>query len=278
MPTIASSGWSHPEVVRYYSQARSNLQDLYPSERPLLEGVVPQATSVLDFGCATGGFLNIFRALHPGIRYLGIDRSTEMIEQARRLHPEGRFKAIKGSAPAVPNNAFDLVFSTGVLNHNPNYPALISKLYGICSTFCVLDLPRLTTHSYTFQLSSSHMAMDKPFALKKGNRPDPASVVPYVLANPGPLFKFLLTKLSPRPRALAAIGYYGKPNPGVTVPSRRVCFCVVCLFKNIPSRKGNPTLYLDLPSDVLDQIHAQGISIPRPSQRSFHEWMEAVVK
>lgn len=50
-------------------------------------------TSVLDVGCGNGRFLEQMEHGDWNVeRYLGVDNSAGIIEEARRLHPEYRFE------------------------------------------------------------------------------------------------------------------------------------------------------------------------------------------
>lgn len=50
-------------------------------------------TTVLDVGCGNGRCIEEFEKMDTRPeRYLGIDNSTRMIEEARRLHPNYRFE------------------------------------------------------------------------------------------------------------------------------------------------------------------------------------------
>lgn len=51
-------------------------------------------TSVLDIGCGNGRFLEHFesRTTNYELRYLGIDSSSGMIAEARRLHGDYQFE------------------------------------------------------------------------------------------------------------------------------------------------------------------------------------------
>lgn len=66
--------------------------------------------SVLDFGCGTGSYNNLFKA-----RYLGVDIIKEMIEQNRKKYKKKSFKCIKNKFKT--HNRFDLIYCITVLQH-----------------------------------------------------------------------------------------------------------------------------------------------------------------
>ncbi len=72
---------------------------------------------VLDFGCGAGRFTGWF--LDRGARYLGVDLSPAMLENARRRHPGADFRLLEESRLAEPADHFDLAVSVTVLQHNP---------------------------------------------------------------------------------------------------------------------------------------------------------------
>jgi ubiquinone/menaquinone biosynthesis C-methylase UbiE len=72
-------------------------------------------SSVLDVGCGTGDFVQLFDATRT--RYLGIDISANMIAECRRLFPGHEFKVADGDAIDAPDASVDLVLSIGVLEY-----------------------------------------------------------------------------------------------------------------------------------------------------------------
>ena len=68
---------------------------------------------ILDFGCGTGHLTNEIAA--TGADVTGIDRSPDMIEQARRNYPELRFELADGLKYRA-EKPFDAVFSNAVLH------------------------------------------------------------------------------------------------------------------------------------------------------------------
>ncbi len=254
--------WSEENVVQFYQRERHRLEDLYDSERALLVPALEESTSVLDVGCAAGGLYNILEKLKPGIRYTGVDVSPEMIAQARCRYPSAQFQVSDCSQPDFPEGAFDLVLSMGVLNHNPNYLEMIREHYRVSRKGCVLDLPRMVRAPYTFERSTSHIVLKGLLPNNNPAVPEAETIVPYVLCNPQPMFEFLVNQLKPRPCALAAVGYYGKPNPSAVVPVTPVCFCVIYLKKGDPQTR-RTKLLLDLPKDIAAAIQLEGAeSVP----------------
>ena len=250
---LHDAAWSEAEIVRFYLRERRRVEDLYDSERAILEPSLVPCRSVLDVGCAAGGFSEILAALKPGLRYAGVDAAPAMVEAARRRYPALRFDVSEGGTLAFEDGAADLVLCTSVLHHNPDYEAMIRECYRVCRIGCVLDLPRLIRRPYAFDPATSFMRLDQRF--EAGDAP---WTVPYVLCNPQPMFSFLAEGLRPRPRMVAAVGYDGQPDPSVVIPSRPVCFCVAYL------RKGDPhttrtRLFLEMPPDIVEPLRLDGV-------------------
>lgn len=80
----------------------------------LVELLAPQpGENVLDLGCRTGYLAAQIAA--AGASVLGIDSSMQMIEEARRSHPDIRFE-VRDARDLTYVDQFDAVFSNSVLN------------------------------------------------------------------------------------------------------------------------------------------------------------------
>ncbi len=247
------AAWAHEPVVRYFGHARMTPEALYESERAVLMPALTRCASVLDVGCAAGGLSQVLQTLKPGIRYVGVDVVPEMVNEARRRYPLATFEVSDGSTLRFADGSFDLVVCLGVLHHNPAYRELIRELYRVTGRGCVLDLPRLVRAPYTFDPAASHMVLADQFGVGGLSGERQPTAVPYVLANPQSLFGFLLEELRPRPAALAAVGYYGKPSEAAVLPVRPVCFCVAYLGKGTVQSQ-RTRLLIDLPGDVAASV------------------------
>lgn len=83
--------------------------------RPYLRG------RVLDVGCGSGSMA----ALLPPDRYVGVEPDAEMLELARKRHPQHRFLA------ALPeNDQFDTVASLAVIEHVRDAAGFLDALAG----------------------------------------------------------------------------------------------------------------------------------------------------
>ncbi|HWV86414.1 MAG TPA: methyltransferase domain-containing protein [Capillimicrobium sp.] len=54
----------------------------------LLRIVDRDTGTLLDYGCGYGALADVAARRHPGLRYQGFDIAPEMVEAARRLHPD----------------------------------------------------------------------------------------------------------------------------------------------------------------------------------------------
>lgn len=238
--------WSLANSVGFYVNKRNQAKDLYRSEAAMLLPVVPHINSVLDVGCAAGGFADIFKELNPRVAYTGIDSSEGMVEKARQLRPGVQFRHYAGGRLPFADNSFDLVLCTGVLNHNPDYLDMIADFVRVTKRFAVIDLPRLVTGPYSFDINQSNMVLKRRFPGADQVNPEETRV-PYVLANVSEAFRGIATSLRENLASIACMGYNGKTDTSVIIPYGEVIFTVVLLVKG-----RRPAGYtLDLPADAL---------------------------
>ena len=85
----------------------------------------------LDIGCGPGNSTAVVKARFPGARVIGVDSSQNMVETARKDHPELEFIQwdITTDLDALPHD-FDVVFSNACLQWVPDHPSLLPRLMG----------------------------------------------------------------------------------------------------------------------------------------------------
>jgi SAM-dependent methyltransferase len=97
---------------------------------------ISPATQVLDFGCGVGILTSFFAQQHPGIEFVGIDRSPRSIELACLEAEQRRLTNIRFEVSHVPQHTvpgdYDLILSTQALFQAEREPGLPSRSW---STF-----------------------------------------------------------------------------------------------------------------------------------------------
>ena len=81
--------------------------------------------TVADIGCGPGNSTAVLREVFPQAEIVGLDNSPDMIEKARREHPDLVFR--QGDARQL-EGTWDLLFSNACLQWIPNHDTLIPSL------------------------------------------------------------------------------------------------------------------------------------------------------
>jgi radical SAM superfamily enzyme YgiQ (UPF0313 family)/2-polyprenyl-3-methyl-5-hydroxy-6-metoxy-1,4-benzoquinol methylase len=102
----------------YNGQVRPHFGALADLVRP----IVHNGSSVLELGCASGYYYEIMEyLLGRRIDYTGVDYSDAMIAMARDFYPRAHFFAEDAKKLSFTSHQFDLVISSCILLHVPDY-------------------------------------------------------------------------------------------------------------------------------------------------------------
>ena len=74
-------------------------------------------TSVLDYGCGQGGWIEVLKNSFTAAKITGIDISEKAIEKARARYENCKFFSFNGKKAPIDDNSFDLVFTYHVIEH-----------------------------------------------------------------------------------------------------------------------------------------------------------------
>lgn len=240
MPSNELPPWSeHEELIAFYSHHRSRLEDLYPSERRFLPWLASRAESVLDTGCAAGGFSNIWRHYRPDIVYTGVDFSQSLVEAAGRLHPDLRFlRGNLAEGVELPERYAAVVQALGWLNWEVEYGRALPELWRLTDRYLFLDV-RLVADEGKAVIGRQKLALVGAW--------DGQTTTPYVTVA-WPRFASVLIDL--RPVRLLGYGYWGKPAETVMGIDHAICFAAFVLERAPAGGNGRvTTVCLDMPLD-----------------------------
>lgn len=126
-----TAGWKSKEIpIRQRALVQQELEGMYRG-RPVrvfevladsLRPYVPNGSSILELGCASGYYGEILEyLLNREIRYCGLDYSSALISMARSYYPDFGFINADGAALPLADNSFDVVVTSAVLLHVPDF-------------------------------------------------------------------------------------------------------------------------------------------------------------
>ena len=180
MKNFVSNAFGSKNNIEKYTYSRNKISDLYLSEKKFFIPSVKKSKTFLDFGCATGNFINIIDKLTQIKNFTGLDVSNDMLKRARLLHPKNKFKKFNGNKIML-NGKFNLVFSFGTLIYCANYKKIIDDLINYSNKFINFDVRLVFGKSINNKNISYQIISKKPLI-----------TLPYILINFSEFVEFLL--------------------------------------------------------------------------------------
>jgi SAM-dependent methyltransferase len=136
-----ADAWGLPGVLRFFETERTTTGDVYKSEWFFLESQLREGISVLDIGCAQGGFASILGENLNDFSYTGVDINTGMIAAAKEKHPAATFHLIEQADLSVlDGQTFDLVIVLGILHLHEGWRDTLAAAWARTGGALVFDL------------------------------------------------------------------------------------------------------------------------------------------
>ncbi|HJW08203.1 MAG TPA: trans-aconitate 2-methyltransferase [Holophagaceae bacterium] len=118
---MSPSTWN-PEQYLQFADARTR-----PAAELLARVELASPQSVADLGCGPGNSTELLARRWPATRILGVDSSREMLDAARKAHPEWRWE-LADIAAWTPQGPVDLIFANAALHWLPDHGELLPRL------------------------------------------------------------------------------------------------------------------------------------------------------
>lgn len=201
-----AEAWGLPGVLNFFDAARSTTDQVYPSEWFFLRDRLHRGMSVLDVGCAQGGFADILAEHLDEFEYTGIDISAEMIAKAQKRHPRHCFHAVAEDADwqCLQGRKFDLVMVLGILHLHEGWRQTIARAWDHSSGCLILDLREHDGATIEDKsVSSFSMRFGADDALHAQTR------LPYIIVNSADA----LSQIRQRTVGAGKISHYGYIHP-----------------------------------------------------------------
>ncbi len=154
---ISSKRWKSKYPLRSYAHERQ-----YES----VLAYVSRSTKVLDAGCGDGALS--FMMAEKGALVTGIDLSTPNInaclKSAKARGLEGQVSFLVGDSEQLPfaDNAFDLVVSSHVLEHLPNFDKGLKEVMRVTKKRAIVAIPTIINPSSWVQVGGGWFYLKGP--------------------------------------------------------------------------------------------------------------------
>jgi 2-polyprenyl-3-methyl-5-hydroxy-6-metoxy-1,4-benzoquinol methylase len=213
--------WDRSTLPDFYRDHRRTTEDVYPSEWLFLKELLHEGVSILDVGCALGGFASIVSEHVERFRYTGADVSEAMLSRAAALHPRHRFVRVADEdLAALGDERFDLVLCLGVLHMTRRWRPLLQAAWARASHWFLFDL-RQTPGSTLEDVATSYFVVadvDGTAHLR----------LPYNVINATEALQAVLAGC-PGHASLRQFASLASPSPAAITPARDVFMTTYCL-------------------------------------------------
>jgi SAM-dependent methyltransferase len=211
-----AQSWSQPGVLDFFKRERASKADVYPSEWFFLKDRLHEGMSVLDIGCAQGGFASVLGEHLNSFRYTGVDISAEMIEMARARHPQQRFLCCpEGDLTALGDERFDLVMVLGILHLHESWRQTLTTAWAHTGEALLFDL-RETEGPSLEDKETSWFGMDF-----SGDAEKAETRLPYIVLNAGDALAEAV-RLTDGAARLSCYGYRHPPSRAARTPLAQI--------------------------------------------------------
>lgn len=216
--------WGLPGVVKFFDTRRATTDEVYSSEWLFLKDRLIDGVSVLDVGCAQGGFATVLSEHLTDFSYTGLDINSEMITRARQRHPIHTFHHIKeGAFGLAPEEKFDLVLVLGILHLHENWRTTLARAWVHTEHSLIFDL-RETDKQSVEDKTQSYFRMD----FNTIDQQHTATTLPYNIINSSEALS-IVRKVCPDAEKLQRYGYQHPPSSSAMTPLSDILASVYCV-------------------------------------------------
>lgn len=214
------NAWGLPGVLDFFETNRNEQNQLYVSERLFLEKLLREGVSILDVGCAMGGFSEIIGSYVKNFEYTGIDTNFQMIERAKEKNPQHTFFHTPSlDFSPLQNRHYDIVLCLGVLHLTVSWKTVLNLCWQHTKNYFLFDLRESCEPTVDCRPDLSFFKMD--FNANLNDKAHTESILPYNVINSGDSLA-VISEICQGLKCLASFGYLRQPSSSAVCPIERV--------------------------------------------------------
>jgi len=210
-----AESWNQPNVVSFFDNHRATTSDVYPSEWFFFKDQLRENMTILDIGCAQGGFAGIIGEHLSKFSYTGVDISREMITKASAKFPQHVFYHVNENDYSAISGKYDMTLVLGILHLHETWRDTIKMAWKHTKSVLILDL-RETFEKTIEDKKKSYFAMNI-----NGSNGDYSEVLPYNVVNVGEALKTIVSICSGLEK-VSHFGYLQDPSNTVVTPINKI--------------------------------------------------------
>ena len=219
-----AESWNQPNVVSFFDSHRITTSDIYPSEWFFLKDQLQEGMSILDIGCAQGGFAGMIAEHLELFTYTGVDISEEMISKARAKYSEHTFHIVKENDYSKIKGIYDVSIILGILHLHESWRDTIQVAWNHTKSSLILDLREICEETIEDK-NKSYFTMDI-----NGSNKDYSEVLPYNLINSGEALK-IIKSICTGAEKISFYGYSQDPAKTAVTPNHKIFASVYLVQK-----------------------------------------------
>jgi len=211
------------QVVDFFDHERNTTAQVYASEWFFLKDRLKEGMSVLDVGCAQGGFASVMAEHLRDFSYTGIDVSAEMIAKAKARHPRHEFHHIPEDNWDVLNSKqYDVVLVLGILHLHHGWQKTIERAWKHTRHCLILDLREHDQETIEDEEKSCFLLDFGGAETHQRGR------LPYILVNSAEALA-TIRRLTPSAQRVTHFGYLHSVSASARTPVKEAMANVWCL-------------------------------------------------
>jgi|TARA_B110001450_G_C17640780_1_gene489215 SAM-dependent methyltransferase len=210
-----AESWNQPNVVSFFDINRTTTSDIYPSEWFFLKEQLKEGMSILDIGCAQGGFAGMIAEHLNDFTYTGVDISEEMISKAKEKYPQHNFHIVKENDYSKVTGKYDVSLVLGILHLHETWRNTIQIAWNHTKSSLILDLREVFEETVEDK-KKSYFKMDI-----NGSNDDYSEVLPYNLINSGEALE-IVNSICTGAEKISFYGYSQDPAKTAVTPTNKI--------------------------------------------------------